>query len=101
MKPTVITESGKKIFYFDKNDKLINIGDKVEISANSGRDYGAVEKAEGILENIGIYGHFIVNSKKYNIMAICIYGKGASDEIYFKCYNHATNGNTYSVEITD
>lgn len=99
MKPTKITENGEKLFFLDKNDKLIKIGNKVKISANSGKDYGAVEKAEGILEDIGILGEFIVNSKKYHVSAKCIYGKGANDEIYFKCYNHSINGHIYSAEI--
>lgn len=99
MKPTQITKSGEKLFFLDKNDKLIKVGDKVKISANSGRDYGAVEKAEGILEDIGVFGEFIVNSKKYYVSAKCIYGMGGDDEIYFKCYNHSINGHIYSAEI--
>ena len=99
LKPTKITKSEGKLFFLDKNDKLIKIGDKVKIHANSGRDYGAVEKVEGILEDIGIFGEFIVNSKKYRVSVKCIYGMGGDDEIYFKCYNHSTNGHIYFAEI--
>lgn len=96
--PTFVTKNGKKIFYLDKNDKLIKIGNTVKVFANSGRNYGAIKIGVGILTDIK-NGHFIINSDQFNVNAKCLYMKGGPDEIWHKCHNHETNGHTYTAEI--
>lgn len=101
MKPTMVRKSGKKLFYLDMNENLIQIGDTIKVDANSGRNYGTIRRVEGVLEEIDTYGNFIVNGESLNTMCECLYMKGANDEVWFKCFHHSTNGYKYSVEIVN
>ena len=64
MRPTEILNSGKKAFYLDLEGEVIHIGDNLLVHANSGSNYGAVKKVEGVLEGIDDYGNFIIGGEK-------------------------------------
>lgn len=98
MKPTKILNSGKKVFYLDLNDNVISIGDSLKVKANSGSNFGAVKKVEGVLESIDEFGNFIINGEKLIINKIFIFHKSNTEESWFKCYEHSMNGYIYSVE---
>lgn len=98
MKPTKILDSSKKIYYLDINDNVINIGDRLIVNANSGSNYGAVKKVEGVLESIDEFGNFIINGEKLHINKTYIFHKSNSEGSWFKCYEHSRNGYIYSVE---
>lgn len=95
MKPSKISSSGRKIFYLDLNDNIINIGDSLKVRANSG---GAVKEVEGILESIDNFGDFLVGGKKLRIESNVLFNKSTPSELWFKCYEHSRNGHIYSVE---
>lgn len=98
MKPTKILNSGRKVFYLDVNDNVINIGDSLKVRANSGSNYGAVKEVEGILESVDEFGNFIINGENLHINKTIIFHKSNSEGAWFKCYEHSRNGHIYSVE---
>lgn len=99
MKPTKIASNGKELYYADLNQKIIQIGDNLRVRANSGSNYGAVLEVSGILQDIDQWGRFVIGGKYFYTENICLHGKGDSNEIWFECFNHSSNGHTYSVEI--
>lgn len=98
MKPTNILNSGRKAFYLDLEGEVIHIGDTLLVHANSGSNYGAVKKVEGVLEGIDDYGNFIIGGEKLKVERNVLFNKSTSDEIWFKCYEHNKNGFIYSVK---
>lgn len=98
MKPTKILNSGRKIFYLDINDNVINIGDSLKVRANSGSNLGAVKEVEGILESVDDFGNFTINGENLHINKTIIFDKASFEEGWFKCYKHSRNGHIYSVE---
>lgn len=98
MESTITLNSGRKAFYLDLEGEVIHIGDSLLVHANSGSNYGAVKKVEGVLEGIDDYGNFIIGGEKLRVETNILFDKSTSKEIWFKCYEHNKNGFIYSVK---